>query len=100
MLSHQNTYPVHHRLELAVRTGKLAALAGLARHPKLYGTFIRAAERLGFDPRQALRTASKSFGDVTRLDGLRARPSPATLRLLAHRLNLATSHADAKQALA
>lgn len=100
MLARQAEYPTYRRAELARRIGKMTLLAQLASHPPAYGALVRTAERLGFDPRGALRTASKSFGATTDLQGLRCRPSPATLRLLAHRLDLGTSHVLSKRAVA
>lgn len=99
MLERQSGYPLHRRLELARRTGKLAALAELAAHPRAYGAVLNAAKLLGIDSRTAMRTATKSFGATTELERLRVRPSPATLRLLSHRLELTTSQVATKATL-
>lgn len=100
MLARQAAYPMHSRLELARRTGKLAALAELANHPWAYGAVLHGAQRLGWDARTALRTATKSFGATTDFHRLRHRPTAATLQLLSHRLDPNTSHATAKATMA
>lgn len=94
MYALQSQYPVQARWQMALRTGRYAALAGLGAQPWAYGALVSAASVAGIDVASLLRTVIKSFGNNTQLQTLRRRPSPVTLQLIAYRLRRGTSHAE------
>jgi len=81
----QDEYPFQSRWGFGARIAKYALLKA-ASLPLLYGAFFHTIEALGIDHDRLVSQLGRSFAGSTLLLGIRKRPCPALLQLLARRI--------------